>query len=176
MKCWVAALVVGGAALPSPASAQEVFAGLFVHEVNTPLSLRTHEDGLDVVLGYRFAPADSLRIVGRPAPYVIASLNTVGDTSFIGGGLGWSLGKGPIYIRPGIGVVLHDGPKQRVEAGEHTELGSRVLFKPEISLGYQLNRKISVEVTWIHVSQGRIFNSRQNPGLDLIGARLNFVL
>jgi lipid A 3-O-deacylase len=176
MNRLIAVLMAMGLALPSPLSAREIFGGLYVHEVNTPLSLRTYEGGADIVLGYRFAPAGALKSVGRPAPYLIAALNTAGDTSFVGAGLGWSVGKGPIYVRPGMGVVIHNGPSQRIEAGEHTELGSRLLFEPEIGLGYRLSSKVAVEVSWVHISQGRILNSRQNPGLDLIGARLNLAL
>jgi hypothetical protein len=74
----------------APAAAQEVFAGAYVHGVDTPFTLETGEGGADIAAGYRFAPIDALGVIGRPAPYLVASLNTRGDTSFAGGGLAGS--------------------------------------------------------------------------------------
>ena len=97
------------------------------------------------------------------------------DTSFAGAGLSWTIGNGPVYLRPGIGIVIHDGPELRVDPsdGYRTDLGSRVLFEPEIGLGYRLDPKTSIEAHWMHISQGRIFNREQNPGIDMIGLRVN---
>ncbi len=112
----LALLAALAASIPTGAAcAQEAFAGLYVHEVDTPLSLHVGETGADLALGYRFAPIAALAVIGKPAPYVIASLNSSGDTSFAGAGLGWTIGKGPAYVRPAIGVVVHDGPGRRVD-------------------------------------------------------------
>ena len=35
----------------------------------------------------------------------VGSLNTRGDTSFAGAGVAWTIGEGPVYVRPGIGLV-----------------------------------------------------------------------
>ncbi len=173
----LALLAALAASIPTGAAcAQEAFAGLYVHEVDTPLSLHVGETGADLALGYRFTPIAALAVFGKPAPYVIASVNTAGDTSFAGAGLSWTIGKGPVYLRPALGLVVHDGPSRRVSGGRRTELGSRVLFEPEIALGYRVSRRVSVEASWMHISQGRLFNSRQNPGIDMIGARINLRL
>lgn len=164
--------------LPGAAAAREVFAGIYVHEVDTPFTLPVREDGADLVAGYRFAPIEALRIIGKPAPYLIASLNSSGDTSFAGAGLGWTIGKGRIYVRPAIGMVVHDGPGLRVDpvTRRRTDLGSRVLFEPEIALGYRIDDRVSLEASWMHISQGRLFNGEQNPGIDMVGARVNLRL
>ena len=121
-------------------------------------------------MGYRFARWESLRILGSPAPYVIATVNTRGDTSFAGGGLSWKVSAGRVYARPELGIVLHDGPSLRIaSSGRHTELGSRVLFEPGISVGTQLTDRLGIEASWIHISQGRLFNASQNPGIDMWG-------
>jgi lipid A 3-O-deacylase len=162
------------ALLVTPASAREAFVGFYAHEVDTPLTFRTNESGVDFELGYRFGRIEALRAIGAPAPYLIGSLNTAGDTSFAGVGLSWTIGKGRLYLRPGIGLVVHDGPALRVDpaTGNRTDLGSRVLFEPEIGLGYRLSAETSIEASWVHISQGRLFNYRQNPGIDMIGIRL----
>jgi hypothetical protein len=164
--------------VPSAAAAQEVFAGVYVHEVDTPFTLDTHEAGADIAAGYRFAPIRELHFIGSPQPYVVASLNTAGDTSFAGAGLAWTIGKGPVYLRPGVALVVHDGPSLRVDplSGNRTDLGSRVLFEPEVALGYRVGKRTSLEASWMHISQGRLFNWDQNPGIDMIGARVNYRL
>lgn len=173
----VAATLLAAAAA-QPAAAQEAFGGVYAHEVDTPLSLDTDEDGIDVMAGYRFGPVDALRVIGRPQPYVMGSLNTAGDTSFIAAGLGWKLGKGPVYVRPGIGLAIHDGPDFRVNpvTGRQTDLGSRVLFSPEIAVGTRLGDRLTVEASWVHLSHARLFDGEQNPGLDMIGVRLAYAL
>lgn len=158
-----------------PALAKEIFVGVYAHEVETPLSLSTNEEGADITVGYRFAPLKSLSVLGKPAPYLIGSLNTAGDTSFAGAGLSWTFGRGPIYVRPAVALVIHDGPEYRLDplTLRRTDLGSRVLFEPEIGVGYRINERLAIEVSWMHISQARLFNGQQNPGIDMVGARLN---
>ncbi len=160
----------------SPAAAQEVFVGVLNHQVETPFSLEIEEGGTDLQGGYRFKPIEALSAIGKPAPYIIASVNTAGDTSFVGGGLAWTIGKGPVYFRPGLGLVIHDGPDFRVDrAGTtRTDLGSRVLFEPELGLGVRVNERFSIEAQWTHLSHAQLFNGQQNPGLDMVGLRLNY--
>jgi len=163
--------------LPAPCSAQEVFAGVYKHAVDTPFTLSSGEGGIDVELGYRFPRLRALKVIGKPAPYLIASVNSQGDTSFAGAGLGWKLGKGPLYARPGIGLVVHTGPSLRVgPKGLRTDLGSRVLFEPELAIGLRVSPKVALEASWTHISGGRVFNRRQNPGIDMMGVRLAFRL
>jgi lipid A 3-O-deacylase len=171
---FVCAAVVLAAFVHVPAQAQEVFAGVYAHGVDTPFTFETHEGGADLALGVRLDGLDALDFIGRPAPYAIASLNTRGDTSFAGGGLAWTIGKGPFYLRPAIGLVVHDGPERRVDPASRvrTDLGSRVLFEPEIGVGYRVTDRFSVEASWMHISQGQIFDSQQNPGIDMMGVRL----
>ncbi len=166
---------IGGLAFHPAAFAQEVFAGVYAHGVDTPFTIDTGERGVDIQAGYRFAPIDALRAVGGPAPYVIASLNTRGNTSFAGAGLAWTVGKGPVYLRPGLGFVIHDGPSYRVDRARamRTDLGSRVLFEPELGLGIRLSPRWSAEASWVHISHARLFNAGQNPGIDMWGLRLN---
>jgi hypothetical protein len=170
------------AALPlamvaAPAGAQEVFAGAYVHGVDTPFTIDTGERGVDIELGYRFGRIEVLKFIGKPAPYLIASVNTRGDASFAGGGLAWKVGKGPLYVRPGLGLVVQDGPRFRVGAnGRRTDLGSAVLFEPEIAIGTKLSSRLSVEASWTHISHARLFNRQQNPGIDMMGVRFAFAL
>ena len=157
----------------TPAYAQEVFAGVAAHGVDTPFTLKTHEDGADIQLGVRSDPIEGLKLIGKPSAYIFGSVNTNGDTNLIAAGLSWKIGQ-QFYVRPGIGLAVHDGPKLRFDTkGRRTDLGSRILFEPEIGVGYQIDPRFSIEAHWSHVSHARLFNSKQNPGLDMIGARVN---
>lgn len=165
------------ALVASPAAAQEVFVGVYKHAVDTPFTLNSGEGGADIELGYRFGRLRALKVIGKPAPYLIASLNTRGDTSFAGGGLSWKLGCGPVYVRPGIGLIVNTGPHLRVGPdGIRTDLGSPVLFEPELALGLRVSRRMAVEASWTHISNGQVFNHHQNPGIDMVGVRLAFAL
>ena len=158
-----------------PAIAADLFGGVFAHDVNTPFTKNIHEGGADFQLGYRFNPIVRFGPVGGPAPYLFGSVNSQGDTNLIAAGLGWRIG-GPFYVRPGLGVAIQTGPSYRVDPnGRRTDLGSRVLFEPELGVGMQVAPRISIEASWVHVSHAQLF-SRQNPGIDMIGARLNLHL
>jgi lipid A 3-O-deacylase len=172
----IAALcAVSTPALAGPASAGEVFVGLAAHEVNTPFTLKTYESGVDVQFGYRSRRIEALRIIGRPSTHIFGSINSAGDTHLVAAGLNWKLGK-TIFVRPGIGLAVHDGPIPRNgPAGRRTDLGSRILFEPEIAIGYQVSDKLTVEASWVHISNATLL-SGQNPGLDMIGRRLSFRL
>jgi lipid A 3-O-deacylase len=162
----------------APAHAGEVFGGLYAHAVDTPFTFETGEEGIDIQIGARTEPIQALAFIGKPSAQAFGSLNTAGDTSFVAAGLSWAVDLGRIYVRPGIGLALHDAPSRRVdpETRLRTDLGSRVLFAPEIAIGTSVSQKVSLELSWVHVSNAQLFNSEQNPGIDMIGLRLNLRL
>jgi hypothetical protein len=82
-----------------------------------------------------------------------------------------------LFVRPAIGVGVHSGSdaKSPNDLNDEIEFGSRFLFAPEIAAGVQINPRLSAEVSWIHMSHAQIF-SRQNPGIDDIGVRVNVKL
>lgn len=159
--------------LSGTAHAQELYGGVYAHGVETPFTFETNEGGSDLQAGIRFDPIEGL---GDVQPYVFGSVNLDGDTSFLGAGLSWKAEVGPVYLRPGVGLVVHDGPKLRVDPveGNRTDLGSRILFEPEIAIGVDVSERWSVEASWVHISNARLFNSEQNPGIDMMGLRMNY--
>ena len=176
MKIVLAAAALGALALAAPAHAGELYGGVYKHAVETPFTLDTQEGGADLQLGYRLDPI--LPVIGIE-PYVFGSVNSdKGGTDFIGAGVSRKFSLGGIYVRPGAGLVLHDAPSDRFNpaTGLRTDLGSRVLFEPEIAVGLNLAPRVSVEASWVHISNARLFNSRQNPGIDMIGLRANLKL
>ena len=55
------------------------------------------------------------------------------------------------------------------------DFGSRILFEPEVGVGAQVNDRLSVEASWVHMSHAQLFG-RENPGIDNFGVRLNLGL
>lgn len=158
----------------TPAQASEVFAGLLAHDVETPLTKSGFESGADIELGWRGDRIGALGFLGAPAPYVFASAATGGETHLAAAGLSWRLG-GRLFARPGFGIAVHTRSSHGAVNGIRTDLGSRVLFEPELGIGYQLSERVALEATWVHVSHAQLL-SRQNPGMDSIGIRLSYRL
>lgn len=171
IKPLVTSAFLAALAVSSPAGANELFGGIYAHAVQTPLSLESsREDGASLGVGLR-----GRRIGGTVLqPYVFASANTNGGTNFVAAGLSARFG-GKVYVRPGLGLAVHDGSAANFTSRDELAFGSRILFEPEIAAGVELSDRLSVEASWVHLSHGQLFG-RQNPGLDNIGVRLNWKL
>jgi hypothetical protein len=160
------------AAAPAPAHAGEIFGGLYIHDVDTPLTKSGVEGGADAQLGWRGG-----RIGATPLqPYIFGALNTAGETSYAAVGLSARFGSS-VYVRPGLGIAVHNGSARNFEDPTNGEIdfGSRVLFEPELGIGARINEHLSIEASWVHMSHAQLFG-RQNPGVDNIGVRLNLAL
>ena len=156
----------------APAQAGELFGGVYVHDVKLPTDLSGVEGGLDFLVGYRGG-----RIALTPLqPYAFAALNSAGKTNYAVVGLSAKFGRS-IYVRPGLGVAIQTGSAEKFKDPNDNEIdfGSRVLFEPEIAVGTQINSRLSIEASWVHMSHGQIFG-QQNPGMDNLGVRLNLAL
>lgn len=158
----------------SPAQASELFGGLLVHDVNTPLTAGGLESGVDFELGWRGGRIRALGFIGAPSAYAFASAHSGGGTHLAAAGLSWRIG-GRLFARPGLGIAVHTRSSHGVANGFRTDLGSRVLLEPELGLGWQVGERVAIEATWVHVSHAQLL-SRQNPGMDSIGIRLTFGL
>ena len=172
MKPIVTGAALALAAAAAPAQGQELFGGIYVHDVDTGLTKSGIEEGVDVELGWRGDRIGALRAIGRPSPQAFVSLNSAGNTHFASAGISWKIGR-TVYLRPGIGLAVHTGPGQVVPGDDRIDFGSRILFAPEIGLGVRLGERLSAEASWVHLSHAQLF-SPQNPGIDTIGVRFNY--
>ena len=174
MFLWAALLAVA-VAVSVPARAGELFGGVYVHDVKTPLDKSGIESGADISLGYRGSDIGHLWHADLQ-PYIFAAVNTDGNTNY--GAIGLDA-KFPLakqwYFRPGLGIAVHTGSAGKFFRTDKIAFGSRVLFEPEIALGTQLTNRISVEASWVHMSHAQLFG-RENPGIDNLGIRLNLKL
>jgi hypothetical protein len=156
----------------APAHAGELFGGLYDHDVKLPTDKSGIEGGMDVQIGYRGGDIGHSPL----QPYIFGALNTAGQTSYAAVGLSAKFGRS-IYIRPGLGIAIHTGSAEKFQdlSNDKIDFGSRVLFEPELNLGAQVNRRLSIEASWVHMSHAQLFG-RQNPGIDNLGLRLNLAL
>lgn len=169
---WAAATA---AAVPGGAQAGELFGGVHLHDVKTPLDKSGIESGVDLSLGYRGGTIGHL-LHGALQPYLFAAVNTDGNTDYgaVGISAKYLLGHN-WYFRPGLGVAIHTGSAGRYFRTDKIAFGSRVLFEPEIGLGTQVSSRVSVEASWIHMSHAQLAG-KENPGIDNLGLRLNLAL
>lgn len=181
----------------APALAGEAFVGVYKHDVTfigkaVGLGAAGREDGVDVHLGYRTDKLESLRWLGRPQVHTMVSINSKNTSNFVAAGFDWKIDfgqPGGFYLRPGMGLAYTDGKAKlppsnapglsQAEIDRRTylyyhriEFGSHVLFEPELALGYQVSDKMSVELSYTHLSNGQIFHQGKNQGLDDAGVRL----
>lgn len=164
--------ILAALAYPGVAQADELFGGLYAHDVKTPLDKAGVEGGVDVMAGWR-----GDRIGRTPLqPYAFGALNTAGKTHYAAVGLSARFGD-KLFIRPGLGVAVHSGSAKNFNdpANGKIDFGSRVLFEPELGIGAQISDRLSIEASWIHMSHAQLFG-KQNPGVDNIGARLSLRL
>ena len=165
-------LAVCSLAISTPARAGELFGGVYVHDVDSPLTLSGVEEGVDVQLGYRWN-----RIGKTPLqPYLFAAVNTGGETHYAAAGISMKFGK-RLFVRPALGLAIHGGDTQDFEDpfDDDVEFGTAVLFAPEVGLGYQVNDRLSIEASLVHLSHAQLFGE-QNPGIDNVGVRLSWKL
>lgn len=197
LKAVAAAAVLAATALGGPrAMAGEALIGLYAHDVTFlgdtfGVGAAGREDGADIMLGLRSDRIEALRAIGRPQAHAMVSVNTDGTSHFAAAGLSWPIPLyGQLYFRPGIGLAYTTGKTNLPPANvpglspaefdrrlhlynTRIDFGSKVLFQPELAIGLRLSERVSLEASWVHLSNGRILgNSRKNQGLDDAGMRL----
>jgi hypothetical protein len=159
-------------AAPGSAQAAELFGGIHVHDVKTPLDKSGIEDGVDFSLGIRGGDLFGTRL----QPYLFGALNSAGATDYAAAGISARFGLGHNwYIRPGIGLAIHDGSAGKYYRSDKIAFGSRVLFEPELGIGTRLNKHVSIEASWVHMSHAQL-EGKENPGIDNLGVRVNLAL
>ena len=177
------------ASVASPVLAGEALFGVYQHDIKVRFSLGGFEKGQQIVAGVRTASLDELSFAFKPRVHMLVAVNTRGGTNYAAAGLSWRFNfvGDRFYFQPGIGAAIHTGrvglpspeepglsfdeqQRRLVNWQTKLDLGSRVLFEPEWSLGWKATDRFSVEVSWIHLSHAQLAG-RQNPGLGDLGLR-----
>tara|TARA_R100001086_G_scaffold79771_1_gene38812 strand:+ start:1155 stop:1751 length:597 start_codon:yes stop_codon:yes gene_type:complete len=157
--------------------------GVMAHNIKvTDGKNANKEDGVNINGELRFHSPDFLKIIWSPHPYVMASVNSSGGTSYAGFGLeyDWEFADG-WHFEIGEGYVIHDGDldaegdtaSERAAYGnEHLLLGSRDLFRTNFALTRDFGDEWAGQLIFEHLSHGQILGNGRNQGLDEIGIRM----
>jgi len=129
-----------------------------------------------------FEEPEFLKWALTPQPYINATLNLEGETSFGGAGLMWRQSfNDKFYGDFSFGLAIHNGTN-RVDqnnlsffeilerADEEISFGSRILFRQQLTLGYRVTDDWSAEIFGEHLSNGQILGS-VNEGVDILGVK-----
>jgi len=168
-------LVGPGQALAQSRLVDEVKIGVMAHDVT--LGGRHLENGADVNGEMLFVSPNFLNIIGAPRPHLGGGVNTQGNTDAAYFGLTWGLpifksivGSGDaLTIYGSLGGAVHDGYEDSAPAGRK-KLGSPVLFRESVELGYQVTPVYSISAMVDHISNANLAN--HNAGITNVGARV----
>jgi lipid A 3-O-deacylase len=146
--------------------------GVLAHNIGPIASAR--EDGAQLNAELRVASPGVFEYILSPRPHIGASINTAGDTSFLYFGLTWTwnIYRG-LFADFSLGGTVHNGwlnsddpnPEQRL-------LGSRLLFREALELGYRFWDHHSVSIMLDHASNAGLAD--KNQGNDDIGVRYGY--
>ena len=173
-------------ALANEKALEEVRVGVLQHNICiSDCTNANKENGPNVQAELVFKSPKILRIIKSPRPYIIASLNTGGTTSYGAIGLNWNVKLGGKFsLEPGFGYAIHNGEKEppypRFDERnvtfneENLLLGSRDQFRTSLSLNRELTEKLSAQITFEHLSHGYIIGGGHNQGLDNLGLRIGY--
>ena len=163
-------------AAPAPAASlvDEVKFGVAHHDIGVFGSSR--EDGIDLNAEIRFVSPAFLAPIFAPRPHLGVHANTAGDTSQVYFGLTWSftlfrdvLSRGDgFFIDGSLGGAVHNG-KLDTERVDRKALGSRILFRESLELGYRFAEVHSISVMLDHISNANLAD--RNEGLETLGIR-----
>lgn len=176
------------AAAPAAHAVETLHVGVLKHNIGV-MNTKTEgrEDGVNVEVQADFASPAALAWAGKPKPYVIASVNTAGDTSFAGVGLQWRAPLGEKWsFDPGFGYVVHTGevsnpfangdPRATEFSNRHLLFGSRDLFRSTVGVSRELAGPWTGQLFYNHLSHGQILGEGRNQGVDQIGVRVAYRL
>ena len=164
------------AALPAPIRfINEVKIGVLANDI---AFLGRHvEAGTDVNLELLFDAPALLRVIGSPRPDLGMTINSAGETQRGYAGLTWGVTLIHGLLRPDDGIFLNGSLGGAYQDGytnspapQRKELGSPVLFRESIELGYQATARLSLSAFIEHMSNADL--APHNDGMTDAGARL----
>ena len=130
---------------------------------------RNKEGGAVLNFEARFSPlgGDIWEFLWNPRPLVGVNINTVGDTTAFYTGLNWAWDVwGPVFVSLDLGGAVHDGEVSTSKL-DRKELGSRVLFREALEIGYRFLDRHALSIRLDHISNASLTDI--NEGLDTLG-------
>jgi lipid A 3-O-deacylase len=173
---WAAVAVSAFSAFVVPAQASdsivdEARIGLYDH--NSDLAATRHEtNNPDINVELLFKSPSWLQWMAKPRINIGANINTGNGTSIAYSGLVWDYDfTDSLFIEGGFGGAIHNGETSKQTASK-LNLGCRVMFHENVSLGYRVTPNSSVMLTVDHMSNASLCSP--NPGLTDVGVRYGY--
>jgi lipid A 3-O-deacylase len=172
--------VTAGIATPARAAdgiVDELKVGVLAHDVN--IGGHHKEGGADINGEVLFTPPEFFRYIFNPRPHIGGSVNTDGNTDQAYFGLTWRLlhftqlftDRDGFYLNGSLGGSVNDGKKVS-NTPDRKDLGSHVLFRESLEIGYEFVPRQSVSIFADHISDAGLTN--HNDGLTNIGVRYGY--
>jgi hypothetical protein len=178
-------LVAAAPALAGDGLLTGIFLGVLDH--NVPILGPQHEHGVDINAEAQFqsfVPDSTVSGIGagwrwllQPGPEIGVQANTSGYTSELYFGLAWTVDLivgGLLWPNHAVFFSFSFGPSfnnGHVHSNyTHLSLGSNVLFRESVELGYRITPRWSLSVYFSHSSNAGLAND--NAGLDDLGMRV----
>ncbi len=187
-------LILGAVVGPAAADGlggviSEVRGGVLVHDVWRDNQSKTAEantvdingEVLSVPLTMATSDTPFLQSILAPRAHLGFSANTAGWTNNGYTGLTWEWGlPANFFFDFAFGFDLHDGQLKAsqtstgaYETDGRPNLGSRVLFREAIDIGYRFDQVNSLSTYFAHISNAGWLAS-QNDGMNFVGVRYGF--
>ena len=150
----------------------EIKTGVVAHDVGFFGTQK--EEGLDSTFEFLFRKIDyNLFWLGKPRPHIGATINMGGDTSqaYAGFTWDWKLPK-RMFFNFSWGLSYHNGDKKHSDNNVQTdkkELGSSLLFREAVEIGWNFYGKDSISLRLDHISNAGLWGEDANEGLDTFG-------
>jgi lipid A 3-O-deacylase len=128
------------------------------------------EKGEDVNAEVLFASPDFLSPLWAPRPHLGTSINTVGYTSQVYGGLTWSFNLWrSLFFDLSEGGSLNNDTHLDKSSRHHKDLGSHLLFRESASPGWMFDDHNSLSIMLDHISNAGL--AKYNGGMETVGLR-----
>jgi lipid A 3-O-deacylase len=146
--------------------------GVSAHDVGGLWSHLRAEGSVDVNAEIVFRKPGFNLWHGLVQPNLGVTINTQGQTSRAYGGLlGEFLFDTGFFVDSGVGLEVHNGQLESDDANKK-QLGSRVLFRIPIELGFTMFERHRLPIIFDHMSNAYLVTP--NEGMDTIGVRFGF--
>ncbi|MGA7329738.1 MAG: acyloxyacyl hydrolase [Rhodomicrobium sp.] len=130
------------------------------------------EDGADINAEVLFVAPEFLDVAWSPRPDLGFKLNTSGDTDQIYAGLTWTYSfMDSLFCDFSFGPSVHNGNLNKSDPNLKA-LGSPVLFREALSVGWRFDPVNSMSVILDHISNAGL--ARYNGGMEDIGIRYGY--
>ena len=153
---------------------REIRVGFAAHDVPELWSGTEREYGTDYLFELVFASPFAVHPLLGMHTYVGFTANHQGFTSKIYTGFSLRLMLyNRVYAEAGLGLAVHDG-EIRSDLEDRKDLGSRILFRVPLEIGFIISRSTSISFYFDHISNAN--TAKPNYGMDMVGFRVGYRL